>query len=431
MRVHAPAATPAAARTGTKVTAPPAPARKEVRRILSSPDDNAEREADRVADRVMRMCADCKEEVGEVQAKTAPGTTARVPDGFDAGLQALQGGGRPLSSSERDFFEPRFARDLAGVRLHTGPAAEALTRSVQARAFTLGSSIVLGAGQYAPETDGGRRLLAHELTHVVQQGGDGGVVQRAVDFTAAFSNISLTDGDKATIEDGEFQYHDADFSADIEFTATGDTEAELKEWDVGVLQDLVTNWDRYYWRRSNADGRGQYLEKKYTPVTGTFRDQASDAKTIWTDDSEHQLLNALEAKPAGARFRVSTTITTSDFPGGPDEVSGSTQNGADASDGNRNIEIQRTGARFNTWASAHNIVTDDWRHLKFLNWNYQRSLDFSGSGATLDVGKESRLLGKHGPHDAGKDAPLTSGTTANEVSSDPAHYPVRRVNGWT
>jgi hypothetical protein len=71
----------------------------------------------------------------------------------------------------RDFFEPRFRQDFSQVRVHADSQAEDAARAVQARAYTLGSHIVFGSGQYAPFTAAGKRLLAHELTHVLQQGG--------------------------------------------------------------------------------------------------------------------------------------------------------------------------------------------------------------------------------------------------------------------
>ncbi|HEX6862977.1 MAG TPA: DUF4157 domain-containing protein [Thermoanaerobaculia bacterium] len=152
--------------------------RFQAKLTVGAPDDAFEREADQVAGRVMRMtelgvqrmCHECEE---EMQAKEEPGRTPSVPEGFEQRFSALQGGGRPLPASERAFFEPRFGRDFSGVRLHSGPAAGELARSVHARAFTLGKSIVLGPGE------SGRELLAHELTHVVQQrGAPPGVVRR-------------------------------------------------------------------------------------------------------------------------------------------------------------------------------------------------------------------------------------------------------------
>jgi hypothetical protein len=164
--------------------------RPQAKLTVGAPDDAFEREADHVADRVMRMpdpeveaasapprmqrlCAECEaeRENEEVRAKEEPGETPEIPNGFAQRFAALHGGGRPLPAAERAFFEPRFGRDFAGVRLHSGPAASELAGSVHARAFTLGDAIVFGRGQYAPGTSGGRQLLAHELTHVVQQGG--------------------------------------------------------------------------------------------------------------------------------------------------------------------------------------------------------------------------------------------------------------------
>ena len=103
----------------------------------------------------------------------------------------------------------------------------------------------------------------------------------------------------------------------------------------------------------------------------------------------------------------------------------------DASDGTANINIERTGTRFDTFISAHNTVTDEWRHLRRLNWNYQKSLDFTGSGGTLAVGTERPLVGHHGPYGAGRSAPQTAGTTANDAVVDDANWTRRRVNGWT
>ena len=198
MRAHALTSRANAVSPKTDAMKAPGPARPEVRQILhaprpqakltvGAPDDAFEKEADQVADQVMRMpepgvqrmCAECEEEKEdqgvvrrlcsecqeEMQAKEEPGQRPSVPAGFEQRFAALRGSGQPLSASERAFFEPRFGRDFSNVRLHSGSAASELACSVQARAFTLGDTVVLGAG----ETD--RRLMAHELTHVVQQGG--------------------------------------------------------------------------------------------------------------------------------------------------------------------------------------------------------------------------------------------------------------------
>jgi hypothetical protein len=86
-------------------------------------------------------------------------------------LQSRMGGGQPLALGVRREMESRFDQDFSGVRVHTGPAAERSARSLSAKAYTLGSDVVFGAGRYAPEQYEGKRLLAHELSHVVQQTG--------------------------------------------------------------------------------------------------------------------------------------------------------------------------------------------------------------------------------------------------------------------
>jgi hypothetical protein len=83
----------------------------------------------------------------------------------------LRSPGQPLDSATRAFFEPRFGHDFSGVQVHTDARAAESAKAVNALAYTVGSDVVFGAGQYAPDTSGGRSLIGHELTHVVQQRG--------------------------------------------------------------------------------------------------------------------------------------------------------------------------------------------------------------------------------------------------------------------
>ncbi len=119
------------------------------------------------------------EEEEEVQTK------AVGRDGsFNAGrhveqrLSALQGSGSPLPDSVRAHMEPRFGADFGSVRLHADSEAGQLNRDLQARAFTHGNDIYMGSGAYSPGSPAGDRLLAHELTHVIQQSGSKGRIAR-------------------------------------------------------------------------------------------------------------------------------------------------------------------------------------------------------------------------------------------------------------
>lgn len=172
---------------------------------VSQPGDRYEQEADRVAEQVMRMpeprsrktaiislsdqgislqrlCTECEEELQRsalleekealVQAEQIPGRELNVTPDLETQIQNLKGGGQSLPESARSFFEPRFGYDFSQVRVHTDTQASELARAVNARAFTVGQDIVFGSGEYASETTAGKTLLAHELTHVLQQTGE-------------------------------------------------------------------------------------------------------------------------------------------------------------------------------------------------------------------------------------------------------------------
>jgi len=151
---------------------------------VSRPGDDAEREAERLAAEVTGSAGrdaavtgdaspEIRRDTGGGRQTPGEGRPGAVTGGREERIEALQGGGRPLPDSTRSFFEERFDRDFGDVRVHTGPRADAAARSINAEAFTLGSDIAFAAGNYRPETSAGKRLLAHELTHVAQNDGGG------------------------------------------------------------------------------------------------------------------------------------------------------------------------------------------------------------------------------------------------------------------
>jgi hypothetical protein len=112
-------------------------------------------------------CAECRKKrlqgkaTGHIGPETAPPIVHEV----------LRSPGQPLDAETRAFMEPRFGHDFSQVRVHTDAKAAESARAVNALAYTVGRDVVFGTGQYMPGTSGGKRLLAHELTHVVQQDG--------------------------------------------------------------------------------------------------------------------------------------------------------------------------------------------------------------------------------------------------------------------
>lgn len=117
---------------------------------------------------------------GVDRAATKQQGAGPLDEGIAADIQAARGGGQAMDDNTRVDMESNLGVDLSGVRVHTDGQADHLSRSVQAEAFTTGSDVFFRSGKYQPESTDGRRLLAHELTHVVQQstgnGGAGGRV---------------------------------------------------------------------------------------------------------------------------------------------------------------------------------------------------------------------------------------------------------------
>lgn len=173
--------------------------------IIGASDAPLEREADAVADRVMRMSVLPAAPSVTAQTAGSPNTVQRqcpacaAKDEDEQRLQrsaacpasstvsappivhdVLRGNGLPLAPAARQFMEPRFGHDFSRVRIYNDASAAESARRINARAYTVGDNIVFGQGQYAPGSVEGRRLLAHELAHTLQQAGSGqALLQRA------------------------------------------------------------------------------------------------------------------------------------------------------------------------------------------------------------------------------------------------------------
>lgn len=155
--------------------------------VVGPVNDPLEHEADRVAGQVMRMpdsrlssvasapqigreCTACEEETAQT-LQTKQAGVPEVADGKAPAIvhEVLHSPGQPLDVGTRSFMEGRFGHDFQHVRVHSDPRAAESAAAVGALAYTVGSDVIFGAGQYAPDSAQGRYLLAHELTHVVQQ----------------------------------------------------------------------------------------------------------------------------------------------------------------------------------------------------------------------------------------------------------------------
>jgi Domain of unknown function (DUF4157) len=189
--------------------------------MVGSASDPLEHEADRVAEKVMRMptpllpvgagpvrlgrkCAACDEAARTLHAKptATPGdATGEAPDIVH---DVLRSPGQPLDAGTRGFFEPRFGRDFSQIRVHTDAPAALSARHVGALAYAAGSHIAFASGQYAPGTESGKALLAHELAHTLQQTGgsaaDGVLSRRVASVRCPANQFGAPDDPRAALE---------------------------------------------------------------------------------------------------------------------------------------------------------------------------------------------------------------------------------------
>jgi Domain of unknown function (DUF4157) len=163
-----------------KMSKPEEPQRKEQEEVQRKPEE--EQAVQKKEEEVKR-----KPEEEKVQTKTSANGGGTAPSGFASNLNHSKGQGSGLSKSTLNEMSSAFGQDFSGVRIHTDSQAEQLSEQISAQAFTHGNDIYFNQGKYNPESQDGKRLLAHELTHVVQQGYSEEQVQR-VCFEASAPN---------------------------------------------------------------------------------------------------------------------------------------------------------------------------------------------------------------------------------------------------
>jgi hypothetical protein len=201
-------------------TVPRVPVERQL--SIGQPDDRSEREADQMAENVMRMsvsqfpgwpprqaecmrnrtmpfAGDLKTGALRLQRKAKRQSSAYGSIQSPSVNAVLRESGDPLDAAARAFFEPRFGQDFSKVRVHHGDTAEMSARAVDAVAFSVGHHIVFGAGHWNANSQGGRRLLAHELAHTMQQT-NAFVVRRRSLLDKAFVFLGFSEGDFSDAE---------------------------------------------------------------------------------------------------------------------------------------------------------------------------------------------------------------------------------------
>ena len=143
---------------------------------INKPGDKYEKEADQVAEQVLRMetptiqrkCTKCDEEE-TIQTKSNNPSLDSASPTLANQINSSKGMGQPMDSNTRTFMESRFNMDFSKVKIHSDSRSSELSNQINAQAFTIGKDIYFNSGKYQTSTLKGKKLLAHELTHVVQQ----------------------------------------------------------------------------------------------------------------------------------------------------------------------------------------------------------------------------------------------------------------------
>ncbi|HYR11069.1 MAG TPA: DUF4157 domain-containing protein [Longimicrobium sp.] len=273
---------------------------------LASGDDAARGGADPAADGELQRCAACEErerrrgasagaaplkpekEKKEEEDRDAAGSplirrgpasgaaaAPAVGPQLESTVRASQGRGDPLPPDARGFFEPRFGADFSGVRVHTDARAGAAARELNARAFTVGNDIYFGGGEYRPGSSGGRHLLGHELTHVVQQGG--GEARRAPAEPATVRRQAAAPAEPALPAASVSAAVDAIVDALDGYTSAADSALILRQFQgrgAGAIQAILTEL------KGRAAAHGQTAAGMIQWLLGDMT--AEDSRTLRT-----------------------------------------------------------------------------------------------------------------------------------------------------
>jgi hypothetical protein len=187
------------------------------KRLVGAPGNRYEREADQVAARV----------VDQIHAAVSEGGAAAKP-GVDTSIQSAQGGGVPLAPNIRRPMEQALGADFSRVTVHANQQADQLNQSLGSRAFAAGHDVFFRQGEYNPHSRAGQELLAHELTHVIQQND---LVQRKVQIGPPGAAVSYTDAD--AVRDAAFEQAGATAQSieNLAVQAEADSVHSYKSWD--------------------------------------------------------------------------------------------------------------------------------------------------------------------------------------------------------
>lgn len=291
---------------------------------VSHPNDFYEQEADRIADQVLRMpepaltrpgidrtpirplsiqrlCQECEQDE-ELQRQPQSPASDSENSGLDTVVTTLRQPGSPLDPPARAFFEPRFGADFSAVRIHTNTQASESARAVNALAYTVGHDMVFNSGQYAPHSDAGRRLLAHELTHVLQQGG--GIARQPADAgTGADAGEPMVETKSGRLSEADVQTLAAVIFAESSRTDPREDAAVgyvlVGKMKGGASIQKIVHRPRLYGSVTGYKGKGS---REYRAFIGDF--EPGDPTGLPEKQPKTMQAYAVQLTPAVTRYRA-------------------------------------------------------------------------------------------------------------------------------
>lgn len=314
---------------------------------IGQPNDKYEQEADRVAEQVMRMsdadvaqrveagivqpmkiqraCTECEEEIQRqpeeeeemLRAKGISGQTPNVNPSIESRINGLKGGGKPLDATTRSYFEPRFGHDFNHVRVHTDRVSADTAKSIHARAFTMGSDIWLGQNESPHDVS----LMAHEMTHVVQQNSGGQTLRRKglqselnkeLANWAKKNDKSLDPKDKSyafTLQEYAYELtHEAD---SFELTKKPKKKADIKKWEKKFKKaSLLTKMIMKAGKVEQKEDRVAMIAQDLAAVG--FIDEAMEAAALLTK-KDHKAYIYKSVLTSGDKAKVGHLVTVTRF----------------------------------------------------------------------------------------------------------------------
>ncbi|MEY8760249.1 eCIS core domain-containing protein [Chryseobacterium tongliaoense] len=242
---------------------------------IGSSNDSYEAEADRVADQVMskpgssaqvaqkgtslQKCAACEQEeklrmkplaesITPMIQRSATETAgeSHAPDHVESRINSSKGNGNTMDHSTKSFMENRFGADFSNVKIHTGSEAVQMNRDLNAQAFAVGNDIYFNEGKYSPNSDKGKHLLAHELTHTIQQGGNISKKIQKLSAASCSADCSAKDGTQSKIDKNKLVIN-VDKEADFLTIPLKKEKDGSKSWPVGHSWITLIKANGDYW----------------------------------------------------------------------------------------------------------------------------------------------------------------------------------------